>query len=59
MEITGYITNVDVNLNIALSNISVNDQEKYPQLVRNIIKNNLVNFKEQFHKRERDQIHSF
>ena len=33
LEITGKLTNVDSSLNISLSNISVNNPEKYPQLV--------------------------
>ena len=33
LEINGKLTNVDSNLNISLSNISVSDPEKFPQLV--------------------------
>jgi U6 snRNA-associated Sm-like protein LSm2 len=33
IEINGTMLSVDSNLNIALSNISVNDQDKFPQLV--------------------------
>jgi U6 snRNA-associated Sm-like protein LSm2 len=33
LEITGKLTNIDSSLNISLSNISVNNIEKYPQLV--------------------------
>ena len=33
LEITGNITNVDTNLNIALFNITVNEKEKFPQLI--------------------------
>ena len=33
LEITGKLTNVDSSLNVSLSNISVSNPEKYPQLV--------------------------
>jgi len=33
LEINGNLSSVDTNLNISLTNISVNDQESFPQLV--------------------------
>jgi len=37
LEITGNIQTVDTNLNLSLSNISVSDPEKYPQLVSKLL----------------------
>ena len=47
IEITGNIMTVDSNLNIALTNISVSDPEKHPQLLTSktcFVRGNVVRY---------------
>lgn len=47
LEITGNLMTVDSNLNIALTNISVNDPEKHPQMLTSkncFIRGNVIRY---------------